>query len=68
MDSGKAYNLGAGRKYEGRPMVWETREVREETNHNWFDSLYLPSPLPTNLENMLEHTPISPTGGPPHLQ
>ena len=43
-------------------MVWETREVREEMNHNWFDSLYLPSPLPTNIENMLGHTPMSPSG------
>jgi len=29
MDFGRACGLGAGRKHEGRPMVWETHEVRE---------------------------------------
>ena len=37
-DFGQVYGLGAGRKREGRPMVWETREVREKTTHSRFAS------------------------------
>ena len=33
--------LGTSRKYEGRPMVWETCEVREKTNQSCFASLHL---------------------------
>jgi len=32
------------------------RKVCEEATHNRFASLYLPSLLPTNVENMLGHT------------
>ena len=49
------YGLGSGRKHEGRPMVWETCEVREEVSHSQFASLYLPSQLPTNIEKMLRN-------------
>ena len=55
MDFGMVYELGAGRKYEGRPMVWETRKVCKEVSHNQFTSSHLPSVLPTNIENMLGH-------------
>jgi len=33
--------LGVGRKQEGRPMVWETREVCGEMNHSRFASFHL---------------------------
>src|SRR6266568_2895629 len=43
IDFGRVYELGAHRKQEGRPTVWETREVCEETNHCRFASLtYFP--------------------------
>jgi len=48
---------GAGRKHKGRPMVWETRKVRDEASHNWFATPYLPFVLPTNIENALGHAP-----------
>jgi hypothetical protein len=33
--------LGADSKHKGRPMVWEIREVREESNHDQFASRHL---------------------------
>jgi hypothetical protein len=53
MDFGRARGLGAGRKYEGRPIVWEAREVREEASHGRFASLDLLSLLPTKIEKTL---------------
>ena len=47
------------RKDEGRPMVWETHKVCKEASHSWFASLYLPSPLTTNIENTLGHAATS---------
>jgi hypothetical protein len=55
MDFGRTCGLRAGRKDKGRPMVWETREVRKEVSHSWFASPYLPSLLITNIENTLGH-------------
>src|SRR6266567_3093516 len=63
MDFGQAYGLGAGRKREGRPMVWETREVREEANHSQFASLHLVPLLPTNVKNVSGPAPM--TAAPP---
>lgn len=42
MDFRTAYVLGAGRKYKGRPMVWETHKIHKEVNHIWFTSSSLP--------------------------
>ena len=45
--------MGAGSKHKGRPMVWETREVREEGSHNRlaylsnFHSIYILTRLDT---------------------
>jgi hypothetical protein len=55
MDFEWAYRLGAVSKQEGRPMVWETREVCEEMNHSRFVSLPLRL-TPNNIENTSEHS------------
>ena len=48
-----------GRETQGEIHGVGTRKVREEASHNRFASLYLPSLLPTNIENMLGHAPPS---------
>ena len=50
------FGLGAVKKQEGRPMVWETCKVCNEANHSWFASFLLPL-LPTNLQNTPGHVP-----------
>jgi len=52
MDFRRVY-VGAGRKCEGRPVVWETREVCEEARHNCLVSVHLPSLPRTNLNKAL---------------
>src|ERR1700678_2065165 len=51
----EGYELEALRKYEGRPIVWETRKVRKEVSHNRFTSPHLPFVLPTNIKNASKH-------------
>jgi len=60
------YGLGAGMKQEGRPMVWETHEVREEMNYSRFVSLPLLPLLLLTSKTRATHlhthtTPGSPT-------
>ena len=59
MDLWRTCGLRAGRKHKGRPMVWETREVRKEVSHCWFASLYLSFLLTTNIENTFRHAAAS---------
>ena len=49
----RACGLEAGSKHKGRPIVWETCEVRMETNHtsSRFASFYLCPLLPANVKN-----------------
>jgi len=49
--------VGGGRKQEGRPLVWETCKVCNETNHSWFVSFHLLPLPPTNLQNTSGHVP-----------
>jgi len=59
-----AYELGASRKQEGRPKVWETREVRKEMNHvgpspfTYFLFCILTSEMLQDIRNPLMHLKI----------
>jgi len=55
----RACGLEAGSKHKGRPMVWETCEVRKETNHSRFASFYLHPLLPANVKNAPGHPPFT---------
>jgi len=63
MDLGTACVLRAGRKHKGRPMVWETCEVREE-GAKQFHSVYI---VNTNTFGHMppSHTPRTQPSAPP---
>ena len=58
------YGLGTGSKQEGRPTVWETREVRKEMNHvgpspfTYFLCSLLTSKMRQDMRNSLTHLTI----------
>ena len=55
MDFGRGCGLGAW----GETYGVGTHKVRNKASHNCFASLYSPSLLSTNIENMLGHAPPS---------